>query len=369
MSQAAAAALRCRGLRVGYGGQAVLHGLDLDVAAAETVALLGPSGSGKTTLLHAIAGFLEPEAGEIQVDGRLVHGPRASVPAEQRNVGVVFQNYALWPHMTALQTVAYPLRRQRLPQADATERAMELLELMGVADLAARRPTELSGGEQQRVGVARALARRAGLVLLDEPTAHLDTPLRARLLAELSEQRRRSGTAALYATHDVGEALAVADRVAVLRGGRLVQVGPPRDVYERPADAWVAAMTGPASVLTVTVLGADREGLTLRIGDDRATLVLDGHGEADAGRSIRVLVRPDWASLGGDLRAVVRAVLYRGPHTDYRLSTPAGDLELREPGPPRAGVGDEVRWTLRRAWSLGSGTAPPEGATPRLGPG
>jgi len=160
-----------------------------------------------------------------------------------------------------------------------------------------------------------------------------------------------------------------ADRVAVLRGGRLVQVGPPRDVYERPADAWVAAMTGPASVLTVTVLGADREGLTLRIGDDRATLVLDGHGEADAGRSIRVLVRPDWASLGGDLRAVVRAVLYRGPHTDYRLSTPAGDLELREPGPPRAGVGDEVRWTLRRAWSLGSGTAPPEGATPRLGPG
>ena len=338
-------------MSVAYDGPAVLREIDLEVAAGETVALLGPSGSGKTTLLYAVAGFLEPSAGEIAVNGRRVAGGGHSMPPEARGVAVVFQHYALWPHLSALQTVAYPLRRQHLPPAEAKRRALELLALMGVAQLADRRPASLSGGEQQRVGVARALARQASLILLDEPTAHLDTPLRARLLAELRDQRHRSGAAALYATHDVGEALAVADRVALLRDGGLVQVGPPQEIYERPADAWVAGLSGPASLLEAGLVSLDGPMGIVRLGSDQLAVSLDG-AFPRAGDPLWLMVRPDWASLGGDLRATVVSVMYRGPHTDYRLATPGGELELREPGPPQVAVGDEAQWTLRRAWIL-----------------
>lgn len=345
-------ALACRALAVSYDGHPVLHGVDLEVAQSETVALLGPSGSGKTTFLYAVAGFLDPAGGEIDVRGRRVAGSTRSLPPEDRDVAMVFQNYALWPHLTALETVAYPLRRRRIPAAAAGARARELLELMGVSELAGRRPAALSGGEQQRVGVARALAREAGLVLLDEPTAHLDAPLRSRLLAELDAQRRRAGSAAVYATHDVGEALAVADRVAVLRNGRLVQIGPPRAVYERPADEWVAGLTGPASVLTGRVVSAAAGRAVVRLGAAEVTLDLAAEVEEPHEAPQRLLVRPDWAALGGALPATVSVVFYRGPHTDYRLATPFGQLEVREPGPPRAGIGEAVGFELRRAWIL-----------------
>ncbi len=349
-------ALATEALRVAYGSQVVLDGIQLEVRAGETVSLLGPSGSGKTTLLYAIAGFVEPEAGVIRLNGRSVAGGDRSVPPEDRDVAVVFQNYALWPHLTALQTVAYPMRRRRMASAEADARAAELLELMGVGQLADRRPSVLSGGEQQRVGVARALARQASLVLLDEPTAHLDTPLRVRLLAELSEQRRRSGAAALYATHDVGEALAVADRVGVLRDGHLVQLAPPREIYEEPVDAWVAGLTGPASVLAATLLSRDGGEVQVRVGEARISVSMATSRGAAEGTEIDLLVRPDWASLGGELTGVVTAAFYRGPHTDYRLATAAGELELREPGPPRLSPGDETGWSLRRGWALSTAT-------------
>ncbi len=345
-------ALSAEALRVAYGSQVVLDGIELEVRAGETVSLLGPSGSGKTTLLYAIAGFVEPDAGIIRLNGRSVAGEGQSVPPEERDIAVVFQNYALWPHLTALQTVAYPLRRRRMPSAEADARATELLELMGVGDLGDRRPTLLSGGEQQRVGVARALARQASLILLDEPTAHLDTPLRVRLLAELSEQRRTSGAAALYATHDVGEALAVADRVAVLRNGRLVQLAPPTQIYEEPVDPWVAGLTGPASILAASILGSNGGQAQLRLGEAIASVSLAASRSLVQGMALDLLVRPDWASLGGELTGVVTAAFYRGPHTDYRLATGAGEVELREPGPPRLAPGDETGWSLRRGWAL-----------------
>lgn len=347
-------ALACRALAVSYDEHPVLLGIDLEVADGETVALLGPSGSGKTTFLYAIAGFLDPAGGEIDVRGRRVAGNGRSLPPEERDVAVVFQNYALWPHLTALETVAYPLLRRRVPAAAAEARARELLELMGVSGLAGRRPSALSGGEQQRVGVARALARGAGLVLLDEPTAHLDAPLRTRLLAELDEQRRRSGSAAVYATHDVGEALAVADRVAVLRDGRLVQVASPQAIYERPADEWVAGLTGPASVLIGEVVSVDTGSAVVRLGAIEVSLELAAEASAPRQGPLRLLVRPDWAALGGSLPATVSAALYRGPHTDYRLATPFGELDVREPGPPRAAGGEAVGFELRRAWVLGA---------------
>jgi ABC-type Fe3+/spermidine/putrescine transport system ATPase subunit len=349
-------ALEARSLAVRYGDVPVLEDVDLVVSPGETMVLLGPSGSGKTTLLYAVAGFLEIAGGALWIGGQQVSGPRTMVPPERRDVAVVFQHYALWPHLSALETVAYPLRRAGHPPDAERRRAADLLELMGVGHLASRRPAQLSGGEQQRIGVARALARDAGLVLLDEPTAHLDAPLRAALTAELADRRRRSGAAALYATHDVTEALAIADRVALLRDGRIVQLGTPGEVYEGPVDLWAARLSGPASVLRGTVVDRGR----VRLADVEAPVALASSAAIDPGGAA-LLVRPDWASLGGPLAGQVTGVWFRGPHTDYRLETPAGLLELRELGPPRAAAGEAVGWTLRRAWLIGSEEGEREG--------
>ncbi len=342
-------ALDVRGLGVGYGAREVLRSLDLTVGPAEAVALLGPSGCGKTTLLGAVAGFVEPRAGEVRIGGRLVADPRHSLPPEQRGVGVVFQSYALWPHLSALDNVAYPLRRSGAGRAEARRQAAELLGRLGIAALAGSRPAELSGGEQQRVGVARALARPAALYLFDEPTAHLDTALRAGMQEELASQREAMGAAVLYATHDVAEALSVADRVALMRDGAVAQVGSPPEVYEEPADLWCARLTGPASVLRLPAAGAGPGSVRLDVAGVVVTADVPP-GSAGEGRVRSVLVRPEWARLDGPLAGRVSAVRFRGPHTDYRLDTPVGPVEVREAGPPRAAVGDPTGWAVQRVW-------------------
>jgi ABC-type Fe3+/spermidine/putrescine transport system ATPase subunit len=321
--------LELRSVSIAYGATPAVHAVNLSVGPAETVALLGPSGAGKSSLLAAVAGFLRPWAGEIRIDGRVVVGDRVSLPPERRSVGVAFQNAALWPHLTVVQTVAYPYRRRGLDDAEARRRAAILLKQLGIERLADRRPAELSGGEQQRTGLARALARDAAVYLLDEPTAHLDAALKGSLQREMAELCRRDGAAVLYATHDVAEALALADRVAIIRAGRLVQVGTPVEVYERPADAWAASLTGPASVLSAA---------------DRDQLVPDGPRH--------LLVRPEWASLGGTQPGYVLATWFRGGHTDVDLETPYGTLTIREPGTTEAAPGARVTWCLRRAWLL-----------------
>jgi ABC-type Fe3+/spermidine/putrescine transport system ATPase subunit len=347
--------LECRAVCLSYGSTPVLRDLDLALATGESVALLGPSGSGKTSLLYAVAGFLPVASGEILIGGEVVSRPGLQLAPERRDVAVVFQHYALWPHLSALETAAYPLRRRGVAGAEARRRALELLDLMGVAHLAERRPAELSGGEQQRVGVARALAREARLLLLDEPTAHLDTPLRVALMAELAEQRRRTGAAALYATHDVAEALAVADRVALLREGSMVQLGTPQQIYEEPVDLWAARLSGPASVLDANLVALDSDAGWARVRlDERDVPVALGPAAGAQRGPVQLLVRPDWASIGGYLDAVVASVWYRGPYTDYRLETSAGQLELREAGPPRAVGGERIGWRLERAWLLGA---------------
>jgi ABC-type Fe3+/spermidine/putrescine transport system ATPase subunit len=351
-------ALACRRITLAYGANRVLEDLDLDVAPGETLALLGPSGSGKTSLLFAIAGFLAPVAGEIRIGSRLVSAPGVQVPPERRGVAMVFQHYALWPHLSALETVAYPMRREGVGQGEAQRRARGLLATMGIADLADRRPAELSGGEQQRVGVARALARSAGLLLLDEPTAHLDTSLRVAFAAQLMAARQQSRAAAIYATHDVGEALALADRVALLGERRLIGVGTPRELYERPTHLEAARLSGPVSLLDLTILAADAQTVQVRLGDRVLRVRLAGQGPAPALGDLpgpaRLIVRPDWAGLGGELPGSLHAAWYRGPHTDYQISTAAGDLLLREPGPPRAQPGDAVGWHIDQAWPLPS---------------
>ncbi len=342
--------LECRGLRVNRGRTEVLRGVDLEVAPGEVVGLLGESGSGKSTLLSTIAGFVRPSAGEVWLEGRVVSSPRLSVASERRALGVVFQGTALWPHLTAAETVAYPLRRQGVDRAGARARALVLLEKLGVGPLSERRPAELSGGEQQRVAFARALARGAALHLLDEPTAHLDAAYRGRLLDVLAEVRAASGAAVLHATHDVEEAMAMADRLAVLRAGSIVQAGPPAQVYAEPADFDVARLTGPAAVLVADVAAVRQGCAEVTVGSRRVPVAL-GAG-ARAGRQASLLVRPEWARLGGALPGTVRRAWYRGAHTDYRLETEAGEVEIREPGPAAARAGDNVTWRLDRAWPL-----------------
>jgi ABC-type Fe3+/spermidine/putrescine transport system ATPase subunit len=341
------AAVDFRGVSLGYGGHAVLGGVDMTVPAGEVVALLGPSGSGKTTLLDAVAGFIAPSAGEIWLAGRPVSTPRRCVPPERRRVGMVFQNYALWPHLRVVDIVAYPIRRRGVAAVPARLRAMELLARVDITRLAERRPVELSGGEQQRVGLARALAADPEVFLFDEPTAHLDAHLRGVVLAEVARQRAGTGAAALYATHDSAEALAIADRIAVLHSGRLAQVGTPAEVYARPADLIVARLTGPVSVLAAPVRAAGPGSVTIEVGGVPATVPSESPAPPP---DAPILVRPDWVTLGGDLPARVVAVRFGGPHTDYQLDTPAGEILVRDSGPPRYPVGAATTWTLRQAW-------------------
>jgi ABC-type Fe3+/spermidine/putrescine transport system ATPase subunit len=357
---APAPALECRELAVGRGAAPVVGGIELAVAPGESLALLGASGSGKTTLLDTVAGFIPPLRGRILLGGRPTSDPRHCEPPERRSVGVVFQHYALWPHMSVLDIVAYPARRAGSGRADARTAAAALLEKLGISALAQRRPAELSGGEQQRVALARALARRPALFLFDEPTAHLDAHLRALVLDEVARHRAESGAAALLATHDAAEALAVADTVAVLDSGRLIQTGPPREVYERPADLAVARLTGPACVVTARARPLDAATAEITIGAVTAAVAC---AAPPGGTSL--LVRPDWAELGGPFEATAARVRFRGPHTDYTLDTAAGRVDLRAAGPPRHAAGARLTWSLTRVWPL-PGAADP-GADPAGG--
>ena len=333
-------ALALQDLSVAYAGQPAVRAVTLAVAQGEVLALLGPSGAGKSTILHTVAGFQAPQAGEVRINGRRVASASHVEAPNRRDVAVVFQNYALWPHMSALDTVAYPALRRGVARAGARAEAMGILDRLGIAHLAHRRPSELSGGEQQRVGLARALARHASLYLFDEPTAHLDTHLRGVFLDELVSRRRASGAAALYSTHDAEEALGLADRVALLDAGRLVQVGTPRQVYDEPVDVWAARLTGPTSVI------ASPEG---------------------AGT---LLVRPDWAHLDGPLHGRLLEVSFRGPHSDYRVVSELGTLLVRVPGPPAHRAGEAVTWGLRRSWGLRDrgGEAPAQISSSLAGP-
>jgi ABC-type Fe3+/spermidine/putrescine transport system ATPase subunit len=339
-------ALSVSRLEVHYGSTRILHDVSVEVGPGEAVAVLGPSGSGKTTLLYAVAGFVSPSAGTIRLDGAAVADSAFSLPPERRAVGMVFQNYALWPHLPALEIVAYPLRRGGMGRLEARREAARLLDLVGVADLAHRKPAEMSGGQQQRIGLARALARRPQLYLFDEPTAHLDSALRAALQQELVERRRASGAAALYATHDAAEALAVADRVLLLRDGRVIQLGTPNEIYERPADLWSARLTGPAW----SVPGVVADGFLEVLG---VTMPVD---EGVPGGSVDVVIRPDWIVPGVGVSATVTGAWYRGSHTDYRLETGDGPVEMRRVGPVEWRIGERVEVRVERAWPVPSST-------------
>jgi spermidine/putrescine transport system ATP-binding protein len=241
-------AIELRGVSKRYGNQVALEPLNLEIREGEFFCLLGPSGCGKTTTLNLIGGFVETSGGEI-----LIQGQRADrVPPHKRNVNTVFQNYALFPHITVAENVGFGLRMAHVPRREATGRIDDALALVGLSELAERVPGELSGGQQQRVAVARALVNRPAVLLLDEPLGALDLKLRKRLQIELAQIHREVGTTFVFVTHDQEEAMAMADRIGVMNEGRLEQVGAPEEIYRRPATRFVADFIGESNFLEVT---------------------------------------------------------------------------------------------------------------------
>lgn len=269
--------LQCDGIVKHLGGKPVLKGLGLSVAPGEVVSLLGASGSGKTTLLRAIAGLIHPDAGRITLGGTEVFGPGVLVPAERRRIGMVFQDYALWPHMTVEGNLAFALSSQRLAPAESRARIAHALEVTRLSEYAGRHPQALSGGQQQRVAIARCLASRPALMLFDEPLSNLDAALREDLRVEMMDLVRREATTVVYVTHDQAEAMAVSDRIAVMRLGEIAQCDRPEVLYDRPATPFVASFIGGFSLLTGQGPGAFRIGtqtLALRAPNGPAVVVV-----------------------------------------------------------------------------------------------
>ena len=241
-----------RGLVKEYAGQRAVDGVDLDIAQGEFLSLLGPSGCGKTTLLRLIGGFEEPEAGEIEIGGVSVIG----VPPHRRTVNTVFQAYALFPHMSVAENVAYGLRQRKTPKAEIASRVKESLRLVGMEEYADRAPRKLSGGQQQRVAIARAIVNRPDVLLLDEPLSALDRQLREKMQVELKLLQREVGITFVFVTHDQGEALVMSDRIVVMKEGQIEQIGSPQEIYESPSSAFVAAFVGTQNFADAT-LGDD----------------------------------------------------------------------------------------------------------------
>ncbi|MFP5332183.1 MAG: ABC transporter ATP-binding protein [Acidimicrobiia bacterium] len=319
------------GVTVTYGRHQVLRDATGSVPPGTTLTLLGPSGSGKTTLLNALAGFVDVTEGEVSIDGEVRSSPGRTDPPEVRSVGVVFQQIALWPHMTLLENVAFPLQQSGESRAGSARTAAALLERVGIGDLIDRYPSQVSGGQQQRAGVARAIARRPTVYLLDEPTAHLDAPLRSDIQRALRHEQRERGATIIMATHDPSDGLAFADQVAVLRAGRITRTDSPESIYDDPGDEWTGRMTGTISILRV---------------EDPADLGVIG----GANRTGLLLVRPEWVDVGvGSAPGTVLDSWFRGDHVEAELATAWGAITVRLPRPERPTRGSVVHWRLRRA--------------------
>ena len=289
----AAPALRVSRLRKSFGAVVAVAEVSLDAAPGEFVSLLGPSGCGKSTVLRMIAGLVEPDAGEVVLAGEDI----TRVPVHRRNLGLVFQSYALFPHMTVLENVAFGLRRRGVGEAERLPRVERMLEMVRLGPLGARYPRELSGGQQQRVALARALVTEPRVLLLDEPLSNLDALLRDEMRVELKRLQERLGTTMIFVTHDQAEALALSDRVVVMEGGRVEQIGRPEEVYRRPATPFVARFLGRANFLTGTVAGSDAGGIVVAV-DGGFSVVASPRPGLAPGSRVQAAIRQENIRLG-----------------------------------------------------------------------
>jgi spermidine/putrescine ABC transporter ATP-binding subunit len=339
--------LEVRNLVKRFTAQSVVGPLSFSVAAGEFVSLLGPSGCGKTTTLRCIAGFETPTEGSILLNGASIERQ----PPNRRNIGLVFQNYALFPHLTIFENVAFGLRLRRVGEVELKKRVGHALELVGLPDLAARYPRQLSGGQQQRIAIARSVVLEPPILLFDEPLSNLDLKLRLAMRKELRELQRRLGKTAVYVTHDQGEALALSDRIVVMSNGRIEQIGSPREIYERPANAFVADFIGSSNLLEGAVIGADGDATIIRT--DRDLTLRAGPALRAAGDRVVAMVRPECirlAAASGDdcanrLTARVLEATYLGQDFHLHLSVEGGqELTAITQGSAarRLAAGDEI---------------------------
>jgi putative spermidine/putrescine transport system ATP-binding protein len=326
--------LELQGIEKRYGGTRAVAGVDLSVAAGELVALLGPSGCGKTTTLRMVAGFVEPTAGRILMGGADI----TRTPPHRRNAGMVFQSYALFPHLSVADNIAFGLRRRGVPRAEIAERVARMVSLLQLGGLEQRLPRQLSGGQQQRVAVGRALVINPAVLLLDEPFSNLDALLRDSTRIEMRRLQTSLGVTTLFVTHDQAEAMAISDRIAVMHQGRIEQIGTPREIYERPATRFVAGFIGRANIFDAP----EEPGLRL--------------APADTAPAACWLLRPERVALdtapaesANAVSGIVEVVSFLGTGTHLSLRLPSGRLLLAE-GPAgwadafRAGTSATARW-------------------------
>ncbi|SIM72505.1 iron(III) transport system ATP-binding protein [Micromonospora cremea] len=336
-------------LRKTFNGKAAVDGVDLSVRQGETLVLLGPSGCGKTTTMRSIVGLEDPDEGRITIDGRVVFdsSKRLHIPANERGIGMVFQSYAIWPHMTVRQNVQFSLKIQKLAKRESDERVDRTLELLGLTELGPRPASLLSGGQMQRVALARSLAMRPSVLVLDEPLSNLDARLRERLRIELKELHESLKTTSIYVTHDQGEALALADRIGVMHDGKIVQLTDPVTLYRRPATQFVADFLGATNFLPgVLATGKDGTGCGVRWGTDdgqsAATVQTTCPMRGAVGDKVTLSIRPEAigiAAAGGEpaadntVEGVVAVASFMGDHTQYVVESSAGQrIQVKRTG-------------------------------------
>jgi len=320
-----------------FGAKNVLDDFALEVRGGELVTFLGPSGCGKSTALNLLAGLLSPTAGEIWLDDERLE----PLPPERRGFGMVFQNYALFPHLSVFDNVAFGLTVRRVAGAAVGERVRRMLALVKLDGLETRYPAQLSGGQQQRVAIARALVIEPRVLLLDEPLSNLDAKLRLEMRAEIKRLHQELGLTSIYVTHDQAEALSLSDRIVVMREGRVLQVGPPADIHDRPRSVFVADFVGYRNLLPLTVTGRGADGLLTAEGGG---IRMCGRGDVALGSAVLAAIRPedlsvlDDASGAGFARGTVRLVEYQGREYDVEIALDSGALlKARLPSAPKVG--------------------------------
>ncbi len=345
------AGITIRGLSKRFGAGetdvAAVADVDLDIRDNSFVTLLGPSGCGKTTTLRLIAGYIVPDKGTIEIEGRLMSSPASVVPPEGRGMGMVFQNYAVWPHKNVFENVVFGLKLRKVPAAEARRRVEETLALVNLGGLEARYPNELSGGQQQRVALARSLVVEPSILLLDEPLSNLDAKLRERMRTELKELQRRTGITFVYVTHDQAEALALSDDIAVMNAGRVQQYGTPFQVYAHPANRMVADFMGLVNLVPGTVRAVAGGRGQVELANDLALDVASIDGLAP-GDSVDVAIRPENIRLGaaagatGPL-ATITSQVFLGNLSEYYATLASGQVLRVQTHPlQQFSVGDSV---------------------------
>jgi iron(III) transport system ATP-binding protein len=323
-----------RKLRKLYGKTVAVDGVDLDIGKGEFMTFLGPSGCGKTTTLRMIAGLIEPTEGEISVGGKLLSSPGTKVvPPEKRNMGMVFQSYAVWPHMTVFENVAFPLRNLKKSKEEIGKRVRAALELVKLDGLEDRYPSNLSGGQQQRVALARAMAIEPDILLFDEPLSNLDAKLREEMRFELKEIQRRIGVTSIYVTHDQAEAMAISDRIAVMSHGQIKQIGKPREIYDSPEDPFTAEFIGLANFFP----GKATSEKTVCLAG-RQELEIDGCRELNMGADVILSIRPHNIKIykevnktRNEVQGIVEKGAYLGDKVDYRVRVGESILRIQTP--------------------------------------